>query len=192
MGASEASSGEFATEDEVKGAISALSPVKLRRLSRVAALRARALSAYRLGVDGNDLLQEGIRRTLDGRRRWKRGVGFDVHLYRTMESICSHAPGSAPPDSIVGVAAEHPSSPHAAELLSGVGDGARTLSAKEQLDAIRSNFANDEQIQLLIDALGEEMTGPEIQDLLGITATQFETLMTRLRRGLDRAEGWRS
>lgn len=182
---------EFATEDEVARAVEDLSEPQLARLLRAATLRARALTAYGLGTDGNDLLQEAMVRTLAGTRRWKRGVPFETHLHSTVRSICSHAPGELEPGMVVATAAEHPSAPEAAELLAASGDAARSLAVKEELDEIRRRFEGDDQMLLLIDALGEQMKGPEIQQLLEVTVTQYESLMTRLRRAVDRKKGWR-
>ena len=51
----------------------------------------------------------------------------------------------------------------------------------------------DDQTALMtaLDGLAEGAKGPDIQKDLGITPTQYETIMLRMRRGIDRKAGWR-
>jgi hypothetical protein len=59
------------------------------------------------------------------------------------------------------------------------------------MDQVAEKFADDDVVQLVIEGLATEMKGPEIQAALGISQREFETAMTRLRRSVDREEGWR-
>ena len=77
------------------------------------------------------------------------------------------------------------------DLRSSVPDGLRVAAAHEQLCTIGQRFEKDDEVGLVLEGLASGMKGPEIQDDLGITATEYETIMTRLRRGVDRKEGWR-
>ncbi|MGD0039966.1 MAG: hypothetical protein ABSE84_06015, partial [Isosphaeraceae bacterium] len=69
-------------------------------------------------------------------------------------------------------------------------NGERVTAATEQLERIEVRFADDDEVGLVIQGLASGMTGPEIQADLDITEKQYETIMTRLRRGVDRKEGW--
>ena len=48
--------------------------------------------------------------------------------------------------------------------------------------ALAKLFADDDDVTLVLEALAQEMTGPEIQDDLGISKTEYETIMKRMRR----------
>lgn len=64
-------------------------------------------------------------------------------------------------------------------------------AAQQQIDAIRAAFEGDDEVLLVIDGLAEGAKGPDIQKDLGITPTEYETIMLRMRRGIDRKPGWR-
>lgn len=173
--------GEYATDSEVEAAIRALSDTDAVRLGRFATFRARGLAGRGLGLNGDDLLQEAIKRTLDGDRHWRKTVTFVKHLIETMRSIASHAAEAEDPKrGLDGV-----------ELRSQLPDGERVAAAAEQFRKIGEKFDGDDEVGLLLEGLKTGMTGPEIQRDLNLTETEFETIMIRLRRGVDRREGWR-
>jgi hypothetical protein len=76
-------------------------------------------------------------------------------------------------------------------LVSQYGDPERAAAVLEQFAKIEKKFTNDPEVALVLDGLASGMKGPEIQHDLQITETQYETIMTRLRRGVDREQGWR-
>jgi hypothetical protein len=183
--------GEFATDLEVEGAIRALTDAEALRLRKVADYRARALIGLGLGICGDDLLQDAIARTLDGDRRWRKTVTFPKHLIETMRSLANHAPDELKGSSIVTATAEDQSGYlDGIPLRSCFPNGERVTAATEQLERIEVRFADDDEVGLVIQGLASGMTGPEIQADLDITEKQYETIMTRLRRGVDRKEGW--
>lgn len=183
---------EHATDAEVETAIRALSDVQMARLGRAAKYRALSLAGLGLGVSGDDLLQEAIARTIDGARRWsKKVVDFEKHLLETMRSIANHAKDELGGATVVTATAEDDRGYlDGVPVRSRLSDGERIAAAHEQLDRISERFANDDDVGLVLQGLASGMTGPEIQADLKITQTQFETIMTRLRRGVDRMEGW--
>ena len=81
--------------------------------------------------------------------------------------------------------------PRSIALLSRIPDPERLAAAREQLEKVDKKFAGDDLVGLVVEGLSTGMKGPEIQQDLGITETQFETAMTKLRRGVDRNGGWR-
>ena len=76
---------EVATIDEAAAALRRLSDADLRRLERIARLRAIGLNA----LDWRDLLNEAFVRLLNGSRRWPHKVKLVVFLRETMRSIAS-------------------------------------------------------------------------------------------------------
>jgi hypothetical protein len=69
-------------------------------------------------------------------------------------------------------------------------DSERVVAARQRLDRIRKAFATDDKVLRVIEGLGLGKKGPEIQKEMGISNTEFETIMTRLRRGIERDDGW--
>lgn len=189
-----ASSGD-ASQAEVETAVGGLSNADAVRLAKVGDAFARKLVAVGLGINGDDLLREAIRRTWAGRRHWKKNkVTFARHLIATMRSIASHAD-----DKVAGACAVPALEDidDADTVINGVVvasievDSRRRVAAQEQIDAIRAAFADDDEVLLVLDGLAEGAKGPDIQKDLGLTQTQYETIMLRMRRGIDRKAGWR-
>lgn len=172
-----------ATDAEIEAAIRSLSEADALRLARFGGFRARALQANGLGIDGEDLLQEALVRTIDGRRHWKKGVTFVKHLIETMRSISNHSRDELKQYRALPDSADTPGKKGLDGVLrSDLADAVELASVREDLARIEALFANDETISLIIEGLQTEMTGPEIQQQLGLTPTQYESAMTKLRR----------
>ncbi|MFZ5894764.1 MAG: hypothetical protein ACOY0T_27115 [Myxococcota bacterium] len=183
---------DYGTDADVEAAIRALSDADSLRLRRVAEFRVRALAGLGLGIDGDDLLQEALARTLDGKRQWRKSISFVRHLMETMRSIASHARDSMKAcNAILDASEDAASTADGLPLKSHMGDGERIAAANEQLAKICQVFKDDDEVGLVMQGLANEMKGPEIQQDLGLNETQYETIMTRLRRGVDRKNGWR-
>jgi hypothetical protein len=183
---------EHATDAEVEAAIRGLSEADGIRLLKVASFRARALSGLGLGVTADDLLQEAILRTVAGRRRWRKSVTFVKHLIKSLESIANHSHDELKGGVVVPATAEDADGRlDGLALKSRLPDGERVAAANEQLRSITKRFDNDDEVGLVLEGHANDMTGPEIQTDLKVNETQYETIMTRLRRGVDRKEGWR-
>ncbi|MDQ3365415.1 MAG: hypothetical protein M3680_08310 [Myxococcota bacterium] len=189
-----ASSGD-ASQAEVEAAVGGLSDASAVRLGKVGDTFARKLVAVGLGINGDDLLREAIKRTWAGRRHWKKNnVTFARHLIATMRSIASHAYAKVAGTCAVPALDDIDD---ADAMINGVVvaatevDSRRRVAAKEQIDAIHAVFVADDEVLLVLDGLAEGAKGPEIQKDLGITATEYETIMLRMRRGIDRKVGWR-
>lgn len=180
-------SDDIATDDEIEAAIRALGPADMLRLQRVASYRARALAACGLGLGAEDLLQEAITRTFAGKRRWRKAVPFVTYLVGTMRSIANHAL-----EKLQGAAVVPTETDDGVELpiSAQVADPERAAAAHQRLEQIQSRFNGDTEVALVLDCLADGMKGIDIQRDLGLTAQQYETIMVRLRRGIDRTEGW--
>ena len=183
---------EYATDQEVAAAVHALSVADAVRVSRVAKFRAASLAALGLGINGDDLMQEAITRTIKGDRRWRRTVSFVTHLTKTIRSIANHAADELRGGSVVQATSDDPSGRlDGASLVGVLADGERAAAATEQLERIATKFDDDPEVTQVLERLANGLTGPEIQIDLKITQTRYETIMMRLRRGVDRKEGWR-
>ncbi len=188
----ETPAGEVATDAEIETAIRALSDVDHFRLRKVASFWARGIAGMGLGIGADDLLQEAMKRTVAGERHWKKKVTLVKHLVETMRSITNHAR-----DELKGAVVVPATTEDAAGRLDGVGlfsqisDGERIAAANEQLAQVAEKFATDDEVGLVLEGLAQAMPGPEIQQDLNISPTEYETIVTRLRRGVDRKEGWR-
>jgi hypothetical protein len=83
---------EYASTDESRAAIMALSDDDYIKLMVIAAFFCRERSLRRDQLEPQELLSEAISRTLRGERKWRKGrVNIVKHLDRCMESISSHA-----------------------------------------------------------------------------------------------------
>jgi DNA-directed RNA polymerase specialized sigma24 family protein len=193
------SEAEYATDADVDAAVRSLSEADTIRLRMIATFRARSLQGFGLGIGADDLLQEAIERTVRGggatgagARRWRKGVSFVKHLDQSMRSIASHCREEFEGTTIVHASQEDPDGrTDGIALLSRIPDPERLAAAREQLEKVDKKFARDDFVGLVLEGLCTGMKGREIQQALGITETQFETAMTKLRRGIDRKGGWR-
>lgn len=188
-----AASAGVASQAEVEDAVGGLSNADALRLVKVGDAFARKLVAGGLGINGDDLLREAIKRTWAGRRHWKKNkVTFARHLIATMRSMASHAY-----DKVAGACAVPALEDIDDAVINGVVvtstevDSRRRVAAQQQIDAIRAAFEGDDEVLLVIDDLAEGAKGPDIQKDLGITPTEYETIMLRMRRRIDRKAGWR-
>lgn len=182
---------EYATDAEVEVAIGALSDADAVRLGRAAKFRARMLAGLGLGIGAEDLLQDAITRTIAGDRRWRKKVSFVKHLIETMRSIASHAREELKGSQIDDIGDDCIGAPLGGVALTATfTSGLQVAAIHEQFDLISARFANDDEAMLVLECLANGQKGPDIQDELGITEQQFETIMTRVRRGVDRKGGW--
>jgi hypothetical protein len=142
------------------------------------------------GKDYEDLYMEAVRATLAGDRRWRKSVSFVQHLIGAMKSISSHwAEERSRAASNVS-----PQPTAAAKGLRQRVESTTPCNASPEFKAVvqariaqvESLFDNDLLVRDIIDGLKAEMTGPEIQQVLGISEKDYWTAMRRMRRLLDR------
>lgn len=178
---------------EVTAALEALyqNPAQLLKLKRYAQLRVNVLGRAAEDRDHEDLLSQAVTRTLAGERIWNRAaVDIAGHLIGVMQSISSHwgeqikARGTrtysesevtcvTPEGQEVNALQQIPCNRPSAE---------RILDAQTQMQQIKDALRQDKLVTEIIDGLSEGMSGPEIQEALGISKTEYETAMKRLRR----------
>jgi RNA polymerase sigma-70 factor (ECF subfamily) len=178
-----------ATGEEVRAAVAALGEADLVRLERFARYRVRGLSRRACGRTHEDLLHEAVTDTLDPqKRRWNKNVSFASHLIGAMRSISSHwgeqfnADEPRLESELVRTSAEgDPSNPM--DSVGSDSPGAdRIADARQQLEQIENAVAGDRILSDILGGMRAEMLPSEICEVLGLSRTEYETAVKRLRR----------
>ena len=196
------SRGTPATHDEVALAIERLSNVELLRLEKAASI----LLGGTEYSNPRELLNEALARSLQGGlgddgRHWPQGVPFTVFVKNAMKSIADTsrhslhqteealagdlvAPDSVESDPIDVLVSGSPSvEAQAIEL-----EARRAKEGQDASDlaALDEHFRHDEQVDWIIMGIQDGVAAREIQELSGMTPTQYETAHKRFRRGLEK------
>ena len=178
---------EAASPEEIGAAVEGLGTADWSRLRSFARFRMAGLSPEQLKARTyEDLLGEAIARAATGDRRWRRTIPFVHFLLGAMRSISTAWRSEANPDP----AALEPSSlidgqttPDPLDSAAGTEpDRLRIILARERLAAIRSHFAADEMVLLLIDGLEQGLEVAETAAELGIEQKSVEAALKKLRR----------
>lgn len=184
-----------ATQEEIATAIEGLTDGELLRLEKYARYRIRGLGRKAGGRDHDDLLREAMTATLAGNRRWKKQtVDFFTHLAGVMRSLSSHwreqfDPQEARLESEFAVTGERgPSASPLAMAPTDAPDPERLLDAKQQLAKIERFFASDPTVPRIIEGFRSGLTASEIQSLTGLSKTDYESALRRMRRGIAAME----
>lgn len=184
-----------ASQEEIVAAIQCLSEADNIRLEKFGRFRIRGLGRASAGRDWRDLLGEALTATLDiNRRRWNKSVTFVQHLLGAMRSISTSWKNSFDPDEahlesdLIRTDSEGNESSVFAGIRSTDPDGERIVTAKQEVEEIERLFQDDSIALDIIGGWRSEMTGPDIQEALGISQTEYETRVRRMRRVL-RAQG---
>lgn len=165
-----------ATPQEARDAIEGLQVADYTKLMLVAKSFAKARLRGSV-VEPEDLVQDAITKTLDGRRKWNRDVDIIKHLDRVMESDSGHEADKRvardlrllPEDEATELAAEQPR-PEA------------RLMAIDELEGVLGLFGDDQPALDLLRLKGNGLDASEIQRELGIGKTQYDTVTKRIRR----------
>lgn len=180
-----------ATEEEIVEAIDGLTDKEHVALRKKAAFRARSLGRFARGCTGEDLLHEAMTRTLLGVRSWPiEEVDFPRYLDQAMRSIVGSWRKSSSGETVE------------ADTLSGGSNRPSVLDqeadprpdpeavtaaveelkeVERQLDEMRSHFASDREASEILAGWGEDLTGPDIRELAGITKKEYEVAVKRIR-----------
>lgn len=148
-------------------------------------------------MDSEDLLQKSFTLLLAGRRSWPRGLSTLQVLRGVMRSIASNTRKqdtyiladdlSAPSNEDCGS--------EAVLLAEGTGaesDPARTVAADAELIAVQNAVKGDEDLELLVEALAEGLTGTGIATELGWDGKKYDAARKRLSRRLAALKADRS
>jgi DNA-directed RNA polymerase specialized sigma24 family protein len=158
---------------------------EMARARKLARLIAHGLAA----MDAEDLLQKAMMLLLAERRRWPRGLSTLGMLKGVMRSIAYRSRRKldyllaedlgAPTD----VDSEVESSP-LAEGVSLQSDLARAVQGESELVAVQNAVKGDEELEFLVEALAEGLTGMNIATELGWDAKKYDAARKRLSRRL--------
>jgi DNA-directed RNA polymerase specialized sigma24 family protein len=175
--------GDRFTVAEIHDLIDALTDADVARL--VAASRSFCRFC---GIPAEDLLQEAYKRALDGTRTCRRGVGTVPFLCGVMKSLLSQEikarkDGFRPV--VVKIGASLPDV--AADIVSPEQTAISAIDDRGVLARVERLVAEDEKLQLLIEAIDDGMRGTELQQLLETDEKGLAALRRKLRRLLQSA-----
>ncbi|HEV2855671.1 MAG TPA: hypothetical protein VHC97_22985 [Thermoanaerobaculia bacterium] len=180
---------EAANPGEISQAIAGLTTADLRKLQKFARFRMAALGRLSRGRDHEDLLEEAMTATLDGRRAWRKSsVTFVNHLIAVMRSTSDNwatredqrevveaelygaAQGEDEADDLLGAVKPTPA-------------GQDTqLIEKEALEALEASVSDDPVAREVLSALQLGLKGQELKETLGITEDQLRAAMRKIDR----------
>lgn len=175
----------YASITEVRQAINSLSDVEYVKLMMAAQYfcNQRRLRPERL--EPQELLNEAIKRTLNGERRWRsETVGIVRHLDRTMESISGHAIYDVVAESDFKRAVLNEEFDTRKNLPRSLGQPQAEirLLALEQLQEIEALFDDEPTALGVLHARAEGKTESEIMMQLGIDKRQYEAVRKKIER----------
>jgi hypothetical protein len=150
----------------------------------------RGLGGLARGRGHEDLLQEAIVATLDpSRRRWrKQTVGLVHHLVRTMESISNGWGRKLDFTEEKSETDLWPTDPdeEVEDLIGDLGHvpdrQERQTIAKQDLERLKESLVGDTTALEVLSGMQEDLTGPDIKDILGISETDFQSAKRKVRR----------
>ena len=171
----------YATREEAHHAIHDLQKSDSAKLMLIARSFARKRRLNAADAEPDDLLHEAFTKTLDGRRRWSREVTIVRHLDRVMESDSGHLAERRELDAkrVREYMYETALIPEPVSLEPSPEARVRNRDA---LDNVLTSFAGDEQALQLIRLKGDDLSASEIRCHLGMSKTEYDTVMKRIRR----------
>lgn len=167
-------------------ALHQVSETDLLRLKTIARLYARGLPP---DVSWEDLLQESLTRLIVGSRRQPDGVPVVAFVAGIMRSLkADHWRRALKGDSRLGEVRIDQASDGSGEIeLRDPGPGPeRSLSARQELNAIERLFGDDPLALQIIAGLGDGLSADEIRVAKGISRTDYDSARRRMRRLLLR------
>jgi DNA-directed RNA polymerase specialized sigma24 family protein len=178
--------------DEVRDAITALTTADLIRLKKVG-----TLYAVGVGVEGMEVLNEAVRRALDGTRKCPRDVSMTVFLVNVMRSMASSGRTKAKEEPIMeSMSSTLDAGPALLEPASEKRNVEELRLAREEaqgrLQALEELFLDDEDAQLVLMGDLDDMSADEIRALGGWDEQSYATIRRRIRRkiGTRYPQGW--
>jgi DNA-directed RNA polymerase specialized sigma24 family protein len=184
---------EIATEDEVRAQLLALDEDALYRLE----LRAVGYRRMLPRQDVEELVNETLRRALEGCRKWPKDVPFMAFLFESMRSIAWEflkRNRREVSDSQIG--ADNDDEENASYLErrpAEVGDPDDAARLALFADEVERMFSDDDDVMAVIIGRVEGLSAAETRERFELTPHTFEAAQKRLRRGVlaGRLDGWR-
>jgi len=146
-----------------------------------------------------ELFNEAIQRTLDGRRNWPPSEPFGSYIWMVMRSIAD-ADRRMQANAIELLANDAPSTEGAAADTDRIADFGwpesavdqvlEAADAKRQVDedlkVIEDHFKDDQVVMLVIMAIEDNIPPRELESDYGLTIKQYESARKKLRRFVER------
>lgn len=191
---------EFASVDDIRQAIEALTPADSVRLRKAGRL---CLAGSEYG-DPDELLNEALVRTFraalgEKGRRWSKDVAFMAFLVMTMSGLADDSRKSvnvrkgkkSEPVDGVGAAEKMAGQGHRHEdvVTLAVEAGERVEAAeraRKDMERIDAFFDGDAEIQWLLMGHKDHLSAAEIRELSGMNLVTYASARRRFRRGLEK------
>ena len=184
--------GEYASPAEIEEALSSLSATDYQKLMLIAKFWRRSRGLHRLGIEPAEILSEAVVRTLEGKRRWRKGkVTIIKHFDEVMRSVSGHflEKEETERQAAVSIYEFSQSLIHKRgeeKFVSSQSDVENQIIARAQLEKIESLFAADPIALKVLVLRAEEKEASEIRQELGISNIQYDTITKRIRRAFVR------
>lgn len=175
--------------DEIDVILTSLSQPDLLKLGKLAKLRGRHVR----GLDPQDLLQETIGRIYEGTRRWPRKLEMLPFMDGSLRSVASQYYLKVKEEHAVMVYEELESSDQERDaLIERVADTRpgppdalnATQELAQELKRVEGLFQDDERALEVLMWKAEGYEASEIRREMGITQTEYDSTITKIRRRL--------
>jgi hypothetical protein len=191
-----------ATPAEIAAAIEALTSAQLAKLKQFAKNRIWKLGPKAGEKTPDDLFQIAVDSLLDDTRRWdKRKVDLFGFLRDAMRSISSNWAKSYSEEVTAVLEADLRKANEEGQIYSpldvmsdGHADPEERVIAEEKrrrdqemLNEIEHTFKDDEEAQMMLSAIHDGYDPPGTRELWGWSQNDYNTIIRRIRRTLDRA-----
>lgn len=181
--------GDHLSTDEVIAALAQLGTADLVRLERLA-------RRYGYGeVDWEELLNTAFERVIGGSRKWPRGLPWRAFLPGVLRSIAGEFRNKAKPRASTDILATvlQGDDELGRDILESIPSAdpppEEILAARETLAEIEHMFDDDEHGLAVVLAKADGLSPIEAQAMFGMTATEYDSAMKRVRRAFLK-RGW--
>lgn len=182
----------YASLDEVRTALENLTSNDLKKLRFIARLHCQYYGLPRSHMEPDELLNEAIKRSLDGTKQWRVGVKFTYHLDRAMENIAGHEvpklqrkfdPGELSSDED-----DDGADPLDRVRRVRITDGGviARVEAREQLRQLEELFEGDFEALNVLKCRAAGQEGKEIQVSLNLSSKDYDTISKRILRKITK------
>lgn len=180
--------------ESIDDALSSLSDVDMLRL-RGAAIHYSLPSRY----TWDELLSQMFCKVLDGSRKYKKGIHILAFLIKTMQSLASSDCKSQKRKPECQLDLDKPGKQDASvDSSNNIGQSPEDLLILKDSTAhikgiILKLFTDKPDVKDVVEAIMEDMSRSEIQELTGLDDTGYETIRRYIRRRLKKTfpEGWK-
>ena len=178
---------DILTPSEMKSELNNFSEANWIRLGKIS----NAL-CWGLAIQGDDLLNEILCRTLEGKRNCPADVPVLVFLWRAMESHVSaylkKRNHDALEQAIMTSEDDSENSNIVFDFQPSMDTPDEILLAKQTLEKIDQAFSGDEKAQMVLMGQIDGLSPHDIQELAGLSPVEYASTLRSIRRKLDKLE----